>query len=230
MLPRLLLREWILTRRALLVIVGLYLAFQAYFVCRVSSPRQYLVFASVYAAMLTLTLFLREDKFHAAAWSCSMPFSRLDLVRARYFAAWIFTAGLAALALLLAGILPFSAVHVSAVFNPATLLQAFAAVTIILALMLPFAIRFGILGVMIFLVGIQMLGAVVLLVAVNTRGDSRPSRSLLSGGIEAITDGLVALRDLLSPAGFYAAAVLILVLANWLGYRLAVALFRRREF
>jgi hypothetical protein len=230
MLPRLLLREWILTRRALLSIVGIYVAFQAYFVCRISSPRQYLVIASIYASFLTLTLFLREDRFHATAWSCSMPVTRQDIVRAKFFAAWIFVAGVLVLALALAGIMPWSAVHIRAIFDPVTLLQAFAAVTIILALMIPFAIRFGMLGVMIFLVGFQMLGAVVLLVAVNARGPSRPSRGLLSGGVEALTAGLLAVRDLLSPAGFYVTVVLILVLANWLGYRLAVALFRRREF
>jgi hypothetical protein len=229
MLPRLLLREWILTRRALLPILGIYIVFQAYFVCRESSPRQYLVFASVYAAFLTLTLILREDKFHATAWSCSMPVSRQDLVRARYVGAWIFVAGALTLAIALAGLMPWSAVELPSVFDSSALLQACAAITVILALMFPFAIRFGFLGVIIFLVGFQMVGAVVLLIAVKSGGGSGASQGLLSGGIAALGAGLTTLRELMSPAGFNAAAVLALVLANWLGYRLAVALFRRRE-
>jgi hypothetical protein len=229
MLPRLLLREWILVRRALLAFVGIYLAFQAYFACRASSPRQYLVFASIYAAFLTLPLFLREEKFRATAWSCSMPVSRQDLVRARYLGAWIFVAVVLALALILAGVMPGSRVHVPAVLDPSTLLQTLAVVTVILALMFPFTIRFGALGVMIFLVGIQMLGAVVLLIAVKTGGGSGASKGLLSGGVAALGSGMAALRDLMGPAGFNAAAALCLLLANWLGYRLAVAMFRRRE-
>lgn len=230
MLHKLLLREWILTRRALLALVGIFAAFQAYFVCRASSPRQFLVFAGVYAAFLTLPLFLREDRFHAGAWSCTLPIRRQDLVRARFVGAWIFVTGALALTLVPAGLMPGSRVQVTAIFEPATLSVAAATVTIILALMLPFAIRFGSLGVMIFLVAIQMIGGIVLLIAVKTRG--RPSRGggVLTSGIEALSDSLVALREVLSPAGFYLAVALALILANWLGYRLAVALFRRREF
>jgi hypothetical protein len=229
MLHKLLHREWILIRRALLAIVGIFVAFQAYFVCRASSPRQYLIFAAVYAAFLTLTLFLREDKFHATAWSCTLPICRQDLVRARFFGAWIFVTGNLVLALVLAGIMPGSAVQVADAFDPATLFLAAVAVTIILALMLPFAIRFGILGVMIFLVGFQIIGTVVLLVAVYRRGSTGASKGILAAGIESLSDGFVALRQLLSPPGFYLAAAIALIIINWLGYRLAVELFRRRE-
>jgi len=230
MLHRLLLREWILTRRALLAPFGIFAVFQAYFVCRSVSPRHWLVFAAVYASFLSLIPFLREDKFHAAAWSCTLPVRRQDLVRARFLAAWIMVTAALALGLVLAGVMPGSRVPIAAVFEPSTLLLAATAVTAILALMLPFAIRFGLVGVLIFLVGFQLLGTVVLLIAVNTSARARPSPGVLTGGIEALTDALVALRDFLSPTGFYLAVALALILANWLGFRLAVALFRRREF
>jgi hypothetical protein len=230
MLHNLLMREWILSRRNLLAIVGIFLAFQAYFVCRVSSPRLYLIFAAVYASMLTLTLFLREDRFGATAWSCTLPVRRRDLVLARSLGAWIIVTGSLALALLLAGIMPGSAVPVAAVFNPATLFLAAAAVTIVLALMLPFAIRFGFLGVMIFLVGIQVVGVAVLLIAVNTLDSARASKGVLAGGMEALTEDLAVVRDFLSPPVFYLAVTAALIVVNWLGFRLAVALFRRREF
>jgi hypothetical protein len=229
MLHKLLMREWILTRRALLTIAGIYLAFEAYFVCRTSSARQYLIFAAIYASFLTLTLFLREDKFRAASWSCTLPISRRDLVRARFLGAWILVMGNLALALVLARIMPGRAVQAAAVLDPATLFLAAFAVTIVLALMLPFAIRFGLLGVMIFLVGTQLLGTTVLLIAVRTRGRARASKGMLAGGIEVLTEALVALRDFLSPPIFYLAAAVVLIIVNWLGYRLAVAMFRRLE-
>lgn len=229
MLPKLLLREWILSRRALVAIVGIYVLFQAYFVCRASSARQFLIFAAIYAAFLTLTLYLREDKFRAASWSCTLPVSRQDLIRARFVAAWIFVAGALAPTLVLCALMPGSRVQVGALLDPATLLMTAAVITIILALMLPFAIRFGMLGVMIFLVAIQMVGSVVLLIAVNAGGRAHASRGVLSGGTEVLKEGLLALRALMSPPVFYVAVGLVLILVNWLGYRLAVALFRRRE-
>jgi hypothetical protein len=230
MLHRLLVREWILMRRALIVIAGVYAAFQAYFVCRAANPRLWLVFAAVYASFLSLSLFLREDKFQAAAWSCTLPVRRRDLVRARFVSAWVLVAGALAAGVVLAGVMPGSRVQVAAVLAPPTLFLGAAVITIILALMLPFTIRFGLMGVMIFLVLVQVLGMVVLLFAVNAGTRARPSRGALSGGIEALTAGLVALKDLLSPPGFYLAAALVLILINWLGYRFAAALFNRREF
>lgn len=228
MLHRLLMREWILTRRALLAVVGIYLAFEAYFVCRVSSPRQFLIFAAVYASFLTLTLFLREDRFHATAWTCSLPMSRRDLVQARFLGAWLWVAGSLFLALVLAAVMPGSVVWVAAVLDPATLLLAATAATVVLALMLPFAIRFGLLGVMIFLVCTQLLGSAVLVIAVYSRGRP-PSEGIITGGMEALTEGLVAMRGFLSPAVFYLATAAVLIAVNWLGYRLALAMFRRRE-
>ena len=230
MLPRLLIREWILTRRSLLLLVCIFVFFQAYFVCRATSPRQFLAFASIYASFLSLTLFLREDKFHATSWSCTLPIFRRDLVRARFLGAWLLVTGMLVLAFILAGLMPGSRVRVAAIFDPATLFLTAAAITIILALMLPFAIRFGLLGVMIFLIAFQMIGSIVLLIAVKTSSRPQPSRGVLSGGIEALKDGLVTLQDLLSPPAFYLALALVLILVNWLGLRLAVELFRRREF
>ena len=110
MLHRLLMREWILTRRALLLIIGIYTFFQAYFVCRAGSAREWLVSAAVYASFLSLTLFIREDTFHAAAWSCTLPIRRQDLVQARFLAAWIMVAGALSLGLAMAGVMPGSRV------------------------------------------------------------------------------------------------------------------------
>jgi hypothetical protein len=229
MLHKLLLREWILTRRALLAMVAVFMLFQAYVVCRTSSPRQFLIFASVYAAFLTLTFFVREDKYRAAAWSCTLPISRRDLVRARFIGAWIMVACVLALALVLAGVMPGSRVQPAAVFDPATLLMAASAITVILALMFPFAIRFGMLGVIIFLVGIQLLGSAVLLIAASAGGRIGASGGGLGGGTQVLKESLLALCAFLSPPAFYGAAALVLILVNWLGYRLAAALFRRRE-
>jgi hypothetical protein len=230
MLHKLMLREWILLRRALVSIMGIYIAFEAYFVCRASTPRQYLIFAAAYASLITMTLFLRDDRFQATSWSCTLPVRRKDLVQARFVGAWIFAAGAVAMSILLTVVMPWSRVRPGATFEPATLFLTAFTITIVLAIALPFAIRFGFLGVMIFFVVLQILGSALLLVAVKTSRRPNPSRGLLSGGVEALTEVLVTTRDILSPPAFYLALVLFLFVLNWFGYRLAVALFQRREF
>ena len=65
---------------------------------------------------------------------------------------------------LLAAVVPGSEVLVTEVFDPWTLLIAATATTLIFAWVLPFTIRFGMFGLIVFLIGAQLLGAGVLVV------------------------------------------------------------------
>lgn len=230
MLRNLLLRDWILNRRALLASLGIFSLFQIYFVLRTDSARAWLVFSAIYAAFLTLAPSGRDDKFRATAWACTLPVSRRDLVRGRYAGALLLAALAMALAVGMAALIPGSRVSLPDLADPATLFLAAAAITLIVALMTPFTIRFGIMGVMVFLVAMQVLGAALLLVLIATggrheAGGSNPIRRAIGGAI----DGLVALREALSPPLFYLAVAAVLVGIAWLGYRLTAALFLRRE-
>jgi hypothetical protein len=126
-------------------------------------------------------------------------------------------------------LLPGSAVPAHAVLQPTSLLICATIVTLVLALMQPFTIRYGFLGVMIFVIGMQVLGVVVLTFATATRPKGGGSGRPILDALSSLGDRILAVREALSPAGFALVVVLSLVALNWAGYRLAVFMFRRRE-
>jgi hypothetical protein len=229
MLRRLLLRDWILHRNALVPIVAIFGAFQVYFVLNADKPRLWIIFTSIYVSFLTVVPFTRDDKFQSAAWSCTLPVCRADLVRARYAGAWVAVAGGFLVAFSVAVLLPRSKLRGVLPVNPESLLLAGAVVTVILLLVLPFTIRFGFVGLVIGLAALQILGGVTF---VFSKALGRQDR--VEGGVAAVfrpfIDGILAVRESLSPPGFFLAALVLLILLNWAGYRFALALFRRREF
>lgn len=225
MLPRLLLRDALLHGRMLLISYGIFAAFQLYLVLRVDSSRAWLVFASIYASFLAITVFAREDKFQSTAWTLTLPVTRRDVVRARFLEAWILVVAALVAATILAVVIPRSQVELSVLIQPESLLMAATVITAVVALMLPFLIRFGLLGMMIFLVGAQVLGAGLLVAAVALRGRGGGLRL----GFSAIADAVRAAHGALPHSAFYALALAFLVAVNWAGYRLAVRLFRGRD-
>jgi hypothetical protein len=229
MLPDLLLRNWILNRRALLSVFGIFVLFEAYFVMRMDSPRVWLVATGVYATFLTLSPLGREDKFRTASWACTLPVTRLGLVRAHYLGAWLMVAVSMTAGLGLAVLLPGSRVSLADISSPAALFMTLSAITLILSLMLPFTIRFGIKGVLVFLVALQILGAGALLFAIATGGRQSGGGNPIRWTIGRVTEGVTSLQALVTPLVFYIGLSVVLVAVGWLGYRLAAALFERRE-
>lgn len=229
MLSRLLRREWILNRRLMLINFGFFAAFEIYAAHSMDGAREWLVVACIYTSFLATVLFVREDKFRATAWTCSLPVTRREVVRARFVLAWLMVLSSLALAAALAALLPAGRVPVGEIFDPASLLIGGAVVTFVLALMLPFTIRFGLAGIMIFLVGAQVLGIVGLTLARVFGGDGGGGRGPIKAAFSNMSDGLVALRDVMSPGPFALLVVVCLIVANWAGYRLAVLLFHQRD-
>lgn len=226
MLPKLLMRDALLHGRMLLISYGIFAAFQLYFVLRVDSSRFWLVAATIYASFLAITVFAREDKFQSTAWTCTLPVSRRAIVQARFVEAWILVAASLAIATLVAAVLPGSRVDVSAVVQTDALLLAATVVTLVVSLMLPFLVRFGLLGVLIFLVAMQVIGSGLLVVTVML-GNRDGGRVNL--GLHAIAGAVRAAHAALPPVVFDLLAVALLFVVNWLGYRLAVFFFDRRE-
>ena len=232
MLRKLLHREWILNRTNVALMFAIYAAFQIYMVISIDSTRPWVVMATLYAAFLTTALFVREDKFRSTWWACTLPVTRLELIRARYIAAWWMVVTAFIGSVLLAALVPGSNVIVSEIFNPWTLLIAAALTTGIFVWVLPFTIRFGMLWLMIFLIGGQIVGAGLLVLGrMINRGSNagtggRPIRTALA----AIGDAILGVREALTPVPFAIAVIVTLLVVNWLSYRFAAYMFRRREF
>lgn len=221
-------RDIILHRRSMLPAVLIFAGFETYFVIRVNQPTFWLIFTCVYASFLTVIPLNRSDKFGTLAWSCTLPVTRADLVRGAYVTAWAVMAGLFVLAFALAAFVPGSRLVVSDFLVPGRLLLVAGIATFILALLLPFTVRFGLMGMLVMLVVFQIIGAGTFIVARLTGGMDAVEGGI-GGAVRAIAGGLAALRDTLSGPLYYPVVLLALVLVNWASYHLALALFRRRE-
>lgn len=229
MLRELVFRDWRLNRRTLLFSFAFFFAFQIYSVMRFNSDRAWLVFAAIYASFLALIPIIIEDTSRATAWTCTLPVSRTDVVRARFLAAWALAGGALVATALLPLVVPGSTVEMALILQPGTLLMVATAVTLVIALMQPFTIRFGMLGVMIFLIGAQVLGAVLFAVVVGLNRSGGGGRDPIRLGFSMIGAPVVAVQQAVPPAVFVLLVLAALGLLNWLGYRLSLFLFRRRD-
>jgi ABC-type transport system involved in multi-copper enzyme maturation permease subunit len=209
------------------LVLAIYTVYQAWFVREISHPTPWLVFNCLYLAFITVVPLTIDEKTETLPWLCTLPVTRADVVRGRYVTAWAMVAGLYVLSLGLAAIVPGSDISPLWMVQPDTLLLAASLTTFIVALLLPFTIRFGFTGVLLTLIAAQVLGGVMLVVAMATGGR-------LGGGISAavglLREGILAARGSLGVLGFQLALLVVLLLVNWASYRASVWLFRRREF
>jgi hypothetical protein len=229
MLLRLLQRDWFLHRRALLTVILIFSAFEVYFVLVANHPRMWLVFTCIYISFFVIVPMTRDDKFRAFAWSRTLPVTRSDLVQARYVSSWVIVGGAFLSALALAAFLPGSKVAPALPLDPRSLLLAATVITIIFFLLIPFTIRFGLMGVFIGLAVLQLVGA-GLFVFASLTASFDAVEGTIAGIFKPPIAAIAAIRSTLPSAAFNLVALLTLILINWVGYRLALALFRRREF
>jgi len=229
MLPELIQRDWALHRRALLPMFAIFGVFQVYFVLRVESTTFWLVFTCLYATALTIMPFAREDKFGSIAWTCTLPVTRAQIILARFVEAWLLALAWVAVSTLLALLIPGSMIALANLGEPATILLAVTIITLILSFLLPFTIRFGILGVLIVGVLAQILGTVVLMVLVLRRGRGSSGGNPIRDAVGAVRDGITLVHGALPPVAFYLIAFAALAALHWAAYRSAIVLFDRKE-
>ena len=183
------------------------------------------VMVSLACAVLPVTMVATEDKFKAGALACSLPVSRDSIVVARYVEGWILALGGAAIAV---GVMwKMSAAGMTEFGAPAAGLPLGVVVTIglVLAVFLPLTLRFGVAGLLGFLVAAQLMGVVALLAAAMFG----------SGGgivtvIKAITGAVTWMQAKLGTVAFPAALVAAVLALNVASCRLSAAIYRRREF
>lgn len=227
--PLILRRDWILNRVPILMTVFVFATFQILFVqVPVDLPYIWVFLTCIWAAFLTLSPLTREMKDQGAAWACTLPVSRRDLVRARYVGAWILVVMTYLVAFLVAVLAPGSKVSPSFAINLNTLLIGATIVSAIFVFLLPSVIRFGVKGVLILLVPFNLLLPIVF-VASKATGTQDSLEEGLLGGLQALAVMITGLRDGISRPLFYVSVVLLLFALNWASYRVAVALFLRRE-
>ena len=201
--------EYLFNRRYFLTILVILVVHSVWMAFLLPSP---LVFVFAAAMIVGFSMPIgpcREDKFKTSSLVCSLPVRRPDIVFAKYALTWLTSlAGFLVIALLIA-VYPFSKIGGGQILTLRAFFVFAAFLSLIIAVILPYTIRFGITGLMIMLVSFQFLGVIMLLFAQILGRE----RNLLRTAIEAF---IKALRFVVyheaTPGYFLLLAIIILVL------------------
>jgi hypothetical protein len=182
---------------------------------------------SVACSFLPIVMILRGDKFRAGALTCSLPVKRESVVLSRYLGGWI--VALAAVAIAMLAMTALSLFGVQPLLPPTPMLPVtvIMVIGVVLALMMPVAIRYGSAGVIGLLVALQVLGVAALLA--GALFDVRPLQGIESA-VSAIVRGGTRLHGAIGPLAFAAVLVAAVLGLNYASFSLSSLLYRRREF
>jgi len=179
--------------------------------------------AAFIGALMATTMAAREDKLRTSATLASLPVSRRTLVEARYLVAYIVGAATYLVVVAMAAALPWSVQRAAELIELRTLLLTLTLASTAIALLMPVVIRYGLLGVMVFLGAFQVLGVAVM-VAFEFFG----SRSAV-GVFSVIERSIAALHQGLNQPVVILETAAVVALAIWLSFRLSVLLAERRD-
>jgi ABC-2 type transport system permease protein len=218
-------KDLILNKKFLLVFGFLYIVYMGYLGSRVSTPREVVIFSTLLCALLPLIQYTREDKFKTSVLNSSLPVTRRQIVLSRYVLSWAVTLIMYALIIAALAVIPGGKVSAAALLNFTTILFALAFMTLYLSLLLPLLLRFGMVGMFAFLIGIQVL-AIPILILERHKVLNFGLRDLVS----SIKSALFSLQAHLGQSGYLALIIVLLILLNTASFFWAVFLFKRKDF
>jgi hypothetical protein len=149
---------------------------------------------------------------------------RRTLVQARYLLAFVMGAAALVLVAGMAAVLPWSVQSAAQAFEPKTLLLGAAVAGVSVALLMPVAIRFGVLGVIGFFAVLQVAG-IALLVLPGALG----MKDVLKGLFRAAERGFVGWHAALGQPGPILETVAIVAIAIWMSFYVSVFLAERQD-
>jgi len=217
------LKDLLFHRRFLLAFGLIWPVYMGFFGSRLSTPNVAAIFGPFLYALVPIMVFSREDKFKSVGFSLSLPTTRREMLRSHYVLSWALMAALYLGASLLMLVMPGGKLGPAKVFSLQTILLTLAAMTLIFAVLMPLFVRFGMAGLMVFLVAMQVLGVVFLLLRM-TIGTS------VINAVKALPRIIAAAIAALGPAGAGAAVLVILLAINVISFGISARLFDRKEF
>lgn len=218
--------EYLFNLRQLLIMWAILSVYFCYVVARLNSPGVFIVTTSLMVGLaIPFAVVGREDKFKTAALVCSLPVRRSTVVLGKFAATWaVIILGLG-YTLLLAALLPFSKVPLAGVLSARNLLVSLFLVSVLFAVILPFTIRFGLTGIIILLVSLQLLGILALILA-RIFGGARNLVRIFFGAVEG---GLRSLLHHQATPGYMLSLAAAIIAVNLLAILVSWALYARRD-
>ena len=219
--------EYLFNRRQVLIVLAIFTAYFAYMVARIDSPRVFVVSTIIMIGLsMPFTILGREDKFKTSALVCSLPVRRSTVVLGKYAATWAAIGLGLGYTLLLASVFTFSKIQIAEILTARNLFVALFLISLIFAVILPFTIRFGLVGIIILLVGFQLLGILALILSQVLGGANNPLRVF----IRAVAGGLRTLLIHEATPGFLLALLAVGVAVSAASLFVSRALYVRRDF
>jgi len=212
-----------LHRRFLLTTGLLFPLYMGYFGSRLSTPTIASIFGGFLYGLIPIIVFSREDKFKAVGFGLSLPTTRREVLRSRYALGWLLMAAYYLASSFLMIIIPGGQLGPEAIFNVRTILLALAAMTLVFSSLMPLSVRFGMAGLMVFLVAIQVLGIFLLLLRITVG----PKAAAV---IHTLPRSIAAAVDALGPAGAAAAVLVLLVILSAISLGIARRVFAKKEY
>ncbi len=217
----LILKDLRLHKRYFFILGILFPLYMGYFGSRLDRPGTFVFFGSFMFAIGALMLFTREDRFKSVGFGLSLPSTRREVLVSRYILSWAMMVLFYILSSVVVMAVPGSKLG-AAGFRPATVLAALGLVTLYFGGLMPLTIRFGPVGVLIFIVILQVFGIVAISLPSLTRD--------IQAFATAVNAALSAAQGALGPRGFAAALIAAIVLMNLASFRLSLRLFERKDY
>jgi hypothetical protein len=218
--------EYLFNLRQLLIILAIFSVYFAWAVNRLDSPGVFIVTTSLMVGLgIPFAIVGREDKFKTAALVCSLPVRRSTVVLSKFAATWAAMLLGMGYTVFLIAVLPFSKVPLGGVLSPKNLLVSLLLMSVIFAIILPFTIRFGLTGMIILLVGCQLLGIVALILTQMLGGAGNPLRLFF----RAVERGLRFLLHRQATPAYLLALAGGIIAVNLLAILVSRAVYARRE-
>jgi hypothetical protein len=217
------LKDLRLHRRFILIFGLLCPLYMGFFGSRLSTPTVAAIFGSFFYAIFPFMISGREDRFKTVVFSLSLPTTRREMMRSRYVLGWLLMATVYLASSVLMALMPGGKLGFSDVFAVRTILLALASATLIFSVLMPFFIRFGMAGLIVFLLAIQILGIVFMLLRFVV------GRSAIAA-IRTLPRSITLAMNSLGPAGAAVVILAILLVVNWISFEISSRLLARKEF
>ena len=226
MLSKLIVRDLILNKTLFLMYLAMMTVFFVAYPLLVDEAGVVVMFCCIFLSMVPVSMLAREQKTRSAAITCSLPVNRSTMMLSKY----LISAGCILLGVLyvvlIMRISPFLKFPRADILNFQTLAVGTFSVLAVSSVLMIFVTRFGFMGLLGLLVGLQLLGAVFLILA-------RELGAGLSGGVGSLlrtTKGFFTnLNEALGypgyPLAMLAAGAVLLVLS----YAVSTELFKRKD-